>query len=984
MNSDQWQRVETLYHAALEQEQDARVPFLTDTCSDEQVRLEVAALLNYDTRAKSFMEMPAFKQTAKALAADSDPEMSLAPKDIGPYRLLAPIGQGGMGQVYLALDSRLNRKVAIKLLPTALSSDPERARRFKQEARAASALSHPNIVTVFEVGKVNERHYIVSEFVEGQTLRERLAALPDSRLDPRDAITIGVQVTHALEAAHTAGVIHRDIKPENVMIRKDGLVKVLDFGLAKINSDTFPETNSQSQLLTRTGMVMGTAAYMSPEQARGQQIDHRADIFSLGAMLYESLSGQRPFTGETTSDVIAAVLIKEPEPITAVAPHVNQHVGAIVTRCLEKKPENRFQSAADLAFSLQDLTSLQTENVVSTNSVRQSVEKLHQSLKTHPKLSLVAAVMALIVLSVLAFQTIKLFSRVAGGPTVSFSFPLPTGWNFRTVDAPVVSPDGKRIVFSAFPASDREGTQSALWIRNVDSGETSKLHNTDGALAPFWSPDSRNVAFWQANKLNRLDVASGSVTTLSTVSPENQPIRSEVHGTWGTSNVLLFSHSWKLFRLSTQNGNSVPIDLAENETGRVNPHFLPDGRHYLYYSRSEEKEQDGVYVASLDSGERTLLVKNATAAWYSSGYLLFTRERQLYAQEFDPNSRQISGVASALPAQVGATSSGNTPVFSASESGVIAWRPLDNNVASGPPGAFTTQLTWFDNSGRRLSSLGAPGTYSGPSLSPDQQRVVVGKIDPRSRLRDLWIIDVASGASTQFTNDSVDEFNPVWSPDGNWIYYSAARNGTRTVFRKRVDGSGSAEPVTNVKDEDSLEDISPNGKFLIVNSRQRSDDEPDLVVISLTGTPRRIRLTENQYRDDQATFSPDGKWIAYHSQPPGSSGIYLASIRPDGQTSQERFQVTRGGNQPRWGPDGSKLFYLDGDKLVSVELKRGPDGITGENNMPLFEVKVESNTRRNHYIRSRDGRFLVVSETEALVAGSVAGQLNWTTALRNN
>jgi serine/threonine protein kinase len=1013
MNSDQWRRVETLYHAALERDFGARKTFLTETCSDEQVRLEVAALLRYDTQAKSFIESNAVGAAARALAVEVVSE-SAAPREIGPYRLLAPIGQGGMGEVHLAVDTRLNRKVAIKLLPSAFTADTERARRFKQEARASSALSHPNIVTVFEVGEIEGRHYIVSEFVEGQTLRQMIDSSRQG-LELRSALAIAAQVAGALEAAHNLGIIHRDIKPENVIVRKDGLVKVLDFGLAKLNGQQSDDTDSQSQLLlTRTGVVMGTAAYMSPEQARGQRIDHRADIFSFGAMAYEMLSGKRPFEGATTSDVIAAVLIKDPEPLRNVAAAVTPTVSAIVGRCLEKESEKRFQSAADLAFSLQDLAALSTRPVG-------IIAKLNAALSTFlttffgrtqqlRKYWITAAVGAILLTAIAGWTIIKLLRPTTERPSVAFNFNLPDGWGFRRSDLPSVSPDGQMIVVSAFPSNYRIGQEGAqlrrvdsaarssqntdadqegvLWLRRVDSADVRRLQSTEAGTAPFWSPDSRNVVFLQRDQLNRVDIASGTVKTLiqnvssltSAADGATFDLSTAGAGSWSVKNIILFSIGSKLVRLN--DSGSAPIVLgrfADSETGQYNPRFLPDGKHFLYYSRNKNRQDDGVYVASVDTaGQRKLVLKSANAAQYvSGGYLLFSRDGQLLAQRFDLSNFEVTGDATGLGTRVDNQSASAT--FSSSENGVLVWRAAS---ADNPPQQNTTQMTWFDRSGKRLGAISEPATYSGPAFSPDEKQLVVGQLDPKATGRDLWVFDVTSGTKSRFTSDGIDELNPAWSPDGRWIYFTAERNGKRSIFRKLANGLGNVESVTETSEEANLEDISADGRFLIFNSRTEREDEPDLTVLSLD-TRRRITFSATKSREDHAQFSPNGHWVVYRSEETGRSAVFVRGLTRDGSPSPNKLQISdKGADQPRWSADGKELFYLEDNKLMVVDIDATGNAIEMGSPKPLFRMNLESTPRRNRYLISHDGqRILALSLAEAISGSTLSAQLNWPATL---
>jgi serine/threonine protein kinase/Tol biopolymer transport system component len=999
MNSEQWQRVETLYHQALECDLEARPSFLTETCSDEQVRLEVAALLKYDSRATNFIETPAFKQAARRIAAEAGPELdSIPPREVGPYRLLAPLGRGGMGEVYLALDTRLNRKVAIKLLPSAFTSDPERARRFQQEARATSALSHPNIVTVFEVGEAEGRPYIVSEYVEGETLRQLLNSGSGKGLELHTALGIAAQVIQALQAAHGAGVIHRDIKPENVIVRPDGLVKVLDFGLAKLNSEEFRETESQSLQLTRAGLVMGTAAYMSPEQARGQQIDSRTDVFSFGALLYEMVSGQRPFTGATPSDVIAAVLIKEPEPLAKVARRITPPLAALVHRSLEKQAEKRFQSARDLALALQALNTAKPRVAgfhFSPAALLEAATARWQWVRQRPRFSLIAAIALALLVVITILPLIKVPTRWRERPARAFTFKLPEGWGLRRSEVPAVSPDGRLIIVSAFPASDRAGRDSALWLRQVDSDEARFLAGTEGGVAPFWSPDSHYAAFWQQGKLKRIDVSSGAISPLldedstlsSSENSEGEGRKASVPsaGAWGAADALLFSRDSRLERFTLAAATPVALDrFADQETGQYNPSFLPDGRHFLYYSRNKDGKDDGIYLASVDSGApRKLLVKNATVASYvATGYLLFSRDGQVQAQHFDPKRYELSGDVVGLTTRLEKPPGGGwsaTPTFSVSDNGVLLWRPPESSAVAAQT---TYQLTWFDHSGKRLGAVGERADYTGPAFSPDERRLVVAQSDPRNQGRDLWVVDLSSGASSRLTSDPADEFNPVWSPDGQWVYFTSTRSGKRAIYRTPSNGNGAMELVLEISDEENVEDISPDGRFLIFNSRKAKEGEPDLALVSLNGSRKHTAFTTTRFREDQAQFSPNGRWVAYRSDESGSK-ILVQSITRDGHPGGVKREVSnKGGLQPRWGADGKELFYMEGNRLMVIDIDTTGATITNGVPRPLFKVNVDSTPRRNRYLVSRDGqRILVVSLAEPITGATVAGQLNWPRAL---
>ncbi len=702
INKERWEQVENIYHAVLERDPAVRTAFLEEACAgDDDLRNEVDSLLKFDGAADKFIETPALQLEAKAIAAEDDFVQEEFPlTEIGPYRIVSIINHGGMGEVFLAVDSRLDRKVAIKLLAKEFTADPDRIARFKQEAKTTSALSHPNIVTLFEIGEVSDRQYIVTEFVEGKTLREQIA---ESHLQPKEAIAIVIQVLSALDAAHQAGVIHRDIKPENIVVRKDGLVKVLDFGIAKL---TAAGSDSRGDLLTtQTGVVMGTASYMSPEQARGQKVDHRADIFSVGAMLYEMLSGKRPFEGETPADVMAAVLIKDPAPLATVATNVPPSLQRIVERCIEKQPDKRFQTASDLAFSLKE------------------------------------------------FSASRTLATSGGDPLV-------------TVQTKPVVP------------LKRRGLAPALIIIAV--------------------------------------VVIGAL-------------------------------------------------IAAN-------------------------------------------------AWRSRGTLVAQPEIK---------------------------------------------KPI----------AITklTQLVWFDTSGRQIGTIGPPGEYSGLALSPSEDRIVVALYDTKAKSRDIWIFPVGSENGTRLTTDPSDDLNPVWTPDSQWIIFTAEKNGVRSIFRKRADGSGEVEPLYVTSQTANVEDISRDGRLLMFNTGSQENKEPNLSVFALADrkvSPFRTATT----REDGGRFSPDANWVAYRSFETNESEIFIRRINRAGAASTQKWIASSGGanTQPMWRGDGRVLYYLDHKTLTAVELEVDGNTLTVSPPSPLFNVNIEDSERRNRFVVTKDGeRFLVIVRQEA-------------------
>ena len=979
MNSPRWQQVETLYHEALEQDSGARSAFLARACAaDEELLREVEGLLSYGRRAEGFIELPAFEMAARALAKDpNEPTPSSGPREIGRYELLSLLGTGGMGEVYLALDTRLNRKVAIKLLPSEFAADAERVRRFEQEARAVSALNHPNIVTLFEIGENEGRHYIISELVDGQTLRQRMAETPGQPMRYTEAIEIAAQTASALQTAHDARIIHRDVKPENVMVRKDGLVKVLDFGLAKMGGlQAERQPTLLERISTESGIVMGTVTYMSPEQLRGERVDHRTDIFSLGVILYEMFAGKRPFEAPSASDVIVAVLTKDPPPLDQLAPGASEQLQAIINRCLEKQPEKRFQSAGDLGFALRALNGpSSTPATVETDSSRaRSLTRLRSFALEHLRQTslgrVLVALLAILSLIGLGLASAHLWERPAENLAASFSISLPENWRFRWSDAPIVSPDGKYIAFAAAPTSGQTG-RSGLWIRGLNSNNAKALPGTEGAASPFWSPDSRFLGFWADGKLKKIDLAGSAVTIC-----ESPPTFS---GSWSKEGIILFNQERMLRRVSANGGPTAALaPFSDGEIGQYEPRFLPDGRRFLYYSQNQDKKNNGIYLASLDSGAKRQFVlgEALTAAYVGPGYLLFNSGERLMAQRFDLNRVQVMGEPILVAEQTADYTSGkpNSPfaAFSVSDNGVLAWKVKTEETAG-------SQLTWIDRSGKRLGTLGETASFSGPAFSPDEKHVAISRLDPGAKGRSLWVMDMFGGAGLRLTADRSDELNPVWTPDGKSIVFTSTRKGKRDIYRRPADGSGESELLLDSNADKNVEDISPDGRYLIFNSRTSEERGPDLFLLSLTGDRKVTTLAATQFREDHAQFSPDGRRIAYRSEENGSSEVFVKGFSRGGVVTAAQWRVSdKGGCQPRWRGDGKELYYLKGNHVMAADISTVGSGFSAGVPRQLFDVNIEPEERRNRLVVTRDGqRFLVIVPTEATGGSTAAVRLNW-------
>jgi eukaryotic-like serine/threonine-protein kinase len=678
---EQYRRVGQIYHQALEFERGQRAAFLDRECEgDEELRLEVESLIAAHEQPETFLNAPAVEVLAKQLAEEKP--LSIG-QQIGHHRIISLLGRGGMGEVYLAQDTRLSRKVALKLLPAEFTRDVGRVRRFEQEARAVSALNHPNILTVFEIGETNEAHYIVTEFIDGQTLRERMKG---GRLAPPAALDIAAQIAAALAAAHGAGIVHRDIKPENVMLRRDRIVKVLDFGLAKLAERRPAAVDSEGSTIekvsTDQGTVMGTVGYMSPEQARGQEADHRADIFSFGVILYEMLSGRRAFSGESAVEVMNAILKEEPPEFGEANTKVSPQLEKIVRRCLEKQPERRFQSASDLGFALESLSSpsgsrLDTATASSAApGSRGTLQRLGQT-----RLAWIVAGAFLLGMLGLAWAYFTRQPVTTDARVMRFSIPPPEKSSFENI---ALSPDGRQLAFTA-----ATGGKLQLWVLPLDSTKARALAGTQGAIQPFWSPDSRFIGFFADLRLKKIEATGGPVETLCDM---GRPLG----GTWGRDGVILFGRPGPgVSRISATGGEVkrvTTVDRSRQETVHYGPIFLPDGRHFIYGIMSMQKETRGIYLGSVDGSlKRRLLADITTVYRYmaaapgdtasGAGWLVFGRDSALLAQPFDTSRFEFTGEPFLLSDRVG--SDPFYPAnytFSVSDNGVLVFDPSINSL----------------------------------------------------------------------------------------------------------------------------------------------------------------------------------------------------------------------------------------------------------------------------------------------------------------
>ncbi len=909
--------------------------------------------------------------------------MSLAAgTKLGPYEVVGAIGAGGMGEVYRARDTKLGREVALKVLPEALAADAERIGRFQREAKVLASLNHPNIASVYGFEDSGGMHALVMELVEGQTLAERIAGGVGAGLKPaptsthaipiEEALPIARQIAEGLEYAHERGIVHRDLKPANVKITPDGMVKLLDFGLAKAlegdgatGSDP-ASSPTLSRLATQAGIILGTAAYMSPEQAKGRPVDRRADIWAFGCVLFEMLSGKKPFDGETITDVLAAVVRAEPDwsLLPAATPGV---VGNLLRRCLKKDAKQRLQAIGDARIALEEIlsgTAVPEETSVSIPEQRSRRQYLAWAL---------VAVLATVAAGLGAW--IWLARGAPGAPAVVSQIPPPPNANYvfggNDVGAPAISPDGKWL---AFVAAGSDGKQE-LWVRPLDATTAQPLAGTDGASYPFWSPDNRSIGFFANGNLDRIDASGGPPLTLAAAGNGRG-------GTWNQDGTILFAptSSSPLFRVPASGGAArqvTQLNVSRQESGHRWPQFLPDGKHFLFYGASYAADRSGMYAASLDSSAPTLIVRgNSNAVYVPPGYLLFVRQGTLIAQRFDAASLRLVGQTGPLVEHAEVNSNVYRGVFTVSQNGILAYQ------AGGSLGQ-NAELLWFDRSGKQIGETGEPGALYTPSLSPDDRKLAVRVTAPGAgTVNNIWIYDLAEGIKTRLTFSSANDGVPAWSPDGKTIAFASNRSGELHLYEKAADGTGSTSPLVVDNAREILPSFSSDGRYLIYErfAAQKGSHE-EIWAMPLFGGRKPFVVVQNpQFDVGMSALSPDGKWLAYESAESGQREIYVVPFLH----GSGKWEVsTGGGTWPRWRHDGKELFYLSPDnKIMSAEISEQSGSLEIGKVAPLFPVNPVIGGQA--YDVSADGKkFVVDTQAAPKTSEPLTLVVNWPSLLKN-
>ena len=882
-----------------------------------------------------------------------------------------------MGEVYRATDTNLARQVAIKVLPEAVASDTERLARFDREAKTLASLNHPNIAQIYGLEKTDSIRAIVMELVEGPTLADRIAQGP---ILVDEALSIAKQIADALEAAHEQGIIHRDLKPANIKITAAGVVKVLDFGLAKaVVGETTSADLSQSPTLTvngtRDGVILGTAAYMSPEQAKGRAADKRSDIWAFGCVLYEMLTGRRAFEGQDVADVLARILERDPDfkALPATVPPV---VRRLLRRALEKNPRDRLAAAADARLDLEEVLAGRDASIDAVKHA--DVVRRHRVLAYGAAVlagaALVSVPFALALRSTSRTDDARVFtSSILAPANTHFVFPIPAS-------SMAVAPDGRHV---AFVAAGDDGVRR-LWVRNLETGASRMLAGTDNAADPFWSADSESVGFMSATisrpaQLKTVALRGGAPLTVGGLG-RSAP-------TWNREGIILFTgaDSGHIYQIPASGGGAsspvTKVDVARGETEHWYPVFLPDGRHFLFLAvgtQTNPLEPNGIFVGSVDSVERTLLVPGGSNAQYANGHLLFLRGQTLFAQRFDPDTLQLSGSPVPLAEKLltgGGT--GRTGAFSASDT-VLVYRTGE--------GVLVSRLAWYDRSGRLIRVLGDEAEYNHLDLSPDGSRLAVSIVDPVSRTRDIWWYDVERGVRSRITSMSGDAFRPVWMSGGREILFtrSRLRQGLRALLdRNRTVWDIYRRALVATSDEVILADefrkvptaVRHDNRFaLFMTDRDMTGPDTDIGVLPLGGGAPV--LIQSPFSEGEAVFSPDGRWIAYHVETrPGRFEVY---IMPFGRAGERIPVSSAGGAFPRWSGDGTELFYAGpNNEVIAVAVSLNGLAVRIGTPRALFEARPNVNAYPWFDV-SPNGQQIVVNELpEEEVLAPLTVVVNW-------
>ncbi len=868
---------------------------------------------------------------------------------LGPYEILAPLGAGGMGEVYRARDTRLEREVAVKVLPANLSSESSLKQRLEREAKAVSKLSHPHICTLHDIGSHGGTDFIVMELVEGETLEQRLGKGP---LASEQVLRYGAQIADALAKAHKHGFTHRDLKPANVMLTKSG-AKLMDFGLAKVSMQAPPAVSSSAMTadqakLTAEGSLVGTFQYMAPEQLEGKEADARTDIFALGEVLYEMATGKAPFSGSSQASLIAAILTKEPRPMTELQPLTPMALERAVKKCMAKDPEDRWQSAGDLASELNWIAEAGSQAGIAAPAIlgRRRLERA----------GWVLAALLLVALAAVAVSAWRESSRRPAA--MHFQAPL----SFPANDL-ALAPDGRTVVMVAYA---ERAHNYMLWTYEVGSRRSEPMEGTQGASYPFWAPDGRNIGFFADGKLKTVSASGGPISMVCDA-PNGRG------ATWNQDGVIVFAPEalGGLMKVAASGGTPVTVstpDASRSESGHRWPVFLPDGKHYIYLAAnfSDKPGINALFIGALGSDEKHMLVHaSANAVYAKPGYLLYLRDKTLVAQPLDLGRYELTGEPRTLSDEVLYFPQVYRAVFDASSNGVL--------VTQVGKGVFQSELAWFDRAGKQVGSVGKPAWYDNLQIAPDGRRVATDETDPDGRNVDVWVHDPVNGTAARLTFDPALDITPVWSRDGRQLIYTSNRSLNFHLYVKNADGSGSDEEIVGAAAEQmNPTDWSRDGKYILI---RRSNQ-----LWYLTWPEKQMKaLLQSKAVNRSARFSPDGRWVAYSNNEAGSSEVYVSPF----PGFSGKWQVsTQGGQEPMWRADGKEIFYLSPDaKMMAAPVVAGTTSFQSGTPVTLFQTRrrqpVSSQDIASYGVSADGQRFLIATKVDEANTTPLSITLNW-------
>jgi eukaryotic-like serine/threonine-protein kinase len=873
----------------------------------------------------------------------------------GPYEVIAPLGAGGMGEVYRARDTRLNREVAIKVLPQHLAATPEVKARFEREARTASSLNHPNICVLYDIGHEGETDYLVMELLDGETLAARLerGALPAPEL-----LRIGTQIADGLDRAHRQGLVHRDLKPSNVMLTRSG-AKLLDFGLARmtgLSSQTSELSTSPTvtRALTAEGSIVGTFQYMSPEVLEGKEADARSDLWALGAMLFEMATGKRAFEGRSQASLIGAIMNTEPPAIGTLIPLAPPALERVVRACLAKDPDERIQTAHDVKLQLQWIGEGGSQAGVPApvSARRRGRERTAW---------LIAAFAGLIAVGLGAM----LWRSASKTPhELRFDVGLPP--SLTTLGPLTVSPDG---LAAAFAAADTAGT-AQLWLRTFDNPECRPLPGTQGATRPCWSPDSRTLAFFADNKLKKILISGGRPETVC-----EAPGGSDC--SWGSGDVILFDGdgAHPMLRMVSATGGvprvAVAPDSSRHELAIDWPAFLPDGKHYLFIAQCSQSDQSEVRLGMIGSNQALPVLHGESRVEFAPpDYLLFEREGALMAQRLDIGTGKLKGEPHTLVDRIGVNRGNGMPYFSSSKNGVLIFSQASNSLR---------HVVWLDRSGKTLEEVGSPGSHTNIALSPDGRLLATELNDASGQAVDLWVRDLTRGIASRFTTDPANDIWPTWSADSKRLYWTSNRRGKYSIFERDVEGVMSDSLFYTGVNNIGPVDASRDGNWIACMQSDGSGNW-DALALPTHGETKPIVIANSHFSEQRVRFSPDSKWVAYDSDQSGRNEVYVQAFPSPSAPIQISNQ---GGGDARWSADGRELYYRTPQQVImAVDVKIGERFEAGAPRQLFASPLIAQGLQVSRYIPSADGQKFLFSAPMHAELASPTIVFNWTTELK--